>query len=519
MPKIKKAPCPLKTAVAYARYSSAGQRDVSIDQQLADIRAFADREGYTLIHEYADRAKSGYKNTSARAEFQAMMAAAASGSFDTVIAWKVDRFGRNRRDSAIYKGQLQDHGVRVIYAMEPIPTGAAGVLTEGMLESIAEWYSRNLSENVNRGLRDNAQKCIMNGSGVYGYRRGKDGRFELDPDQAAVVRRIFAKYQAGYSSAAIAADLNASGLKTSRGGRWSFSTVLRIVSNERYTGTYIWADVRIPGGMPAIISRPDWERAQAMREKTGRHIEQSPMDFLLTGKVFCGRCGKPMVGDSGKSHTGTVHYYYTCTGRKTKSGGRRTCDKKSVRKTDLEETVLNFIYDHCLTGPERERIADAVIAAQADYDKTSPRAALEKELKSTEKKISNINDAIESGIWNTSTALRLKSLEESAESLRRSILELDFSRSQLLDRDRILFFLSRMSKYDRNNPDRRRQLIATFINSVFVFDDHYKIVINAVEGTTTLKLSDISPGSDSIATGLPDNTQPNLPVVVYTVAV
>ena len=97
--------CPPKTAVAYARYSSAGQRDVSIEQQLADIRAFAKREGYTLVHEYADHARSGFKNTSARTAFQSMMAAAESGTFDTVLAWKVDRFGRNREDSAIYKGK------------------------------------------------------------------------------------------------------------------------------------------------------------------------------------------------------------------------------------------------------------------------------------------------------------------------------------------------------------------------------------------------------------------------------
>ena len=98
--------CAPRTAVAYARYSSAGQRDVSIEQQLADIRAFAVREGYTLVHEDADHARSGFKNASARTAFQSMMAAAETGTFDTVLAWKVDRFGRNREDSAIYKGKL-----------------------------------------------------------------------------------------------------------------------------------------------------------------------------------------------------------------------------------------------------------------------------------------------------------------------------------------------------------------------------------------------------------------------------
>ena len=167
MTKKSKTPsCSPRTAVAYARYSSAGQRDVSIDQQLADIRAFAKREGYTIVHEYADHARSGFKNTSSRTAFQSMIAAASEGSYDTIIAWKVDRFGRNREDSAIYKGKLRRFGVRVIYAMEPIPEGSAGVLLEGMLEATAEWYSRQLSENVTRGMTDNANKCLYNGTRV-----------------------------------------------------------------------------------------------------------------------------------------------------------------------------------------------------------------------------------------------------------------------------------------------------------------------------------------------------------------
>ena len=150
--------------MAYARYSSAGQRDVSIEQQLADIRAFASREGYTIVHEYADHARSGFKDVTARTAFQSMIAAAEGGGYDTIIAWKVDRFGRNREDSAIYKGKLRRFGVRVLYAMEPIPEGSAGVLLEGMLEATAEWYSRQLSENVTRGMTDNAHRCLYNGT-------------------------------------------------------------------------------------------------------------------------------------------------------------------------------------------------------------------------------------------------------------------------------------------------------------------------------------------------------------------
>ena len=516
--KKKKPSCPPKTAVIYARYSSASQRDVSIEQQIADIRHFAEREGYTIVHEYADRAKSGFKNISSRIEFRAMLAAAADGGFDTVIAWKVDRFGRNRRESALYKGQLRDCGVSVIYAMEPIPMGAAGVLTEGMLESIAEWYSRNLAENVSRGMRDNALRGLSNGARILGYKRGPDGRYVIDPDNAAVVRRIFERYNEGFSAAYIAKELDAAGLKTAFGSHFTPTHVLRIIENERYTGVYIWNDIRIEGAMPVIIDTTTFERAQQMRTKTGRHIESSPADFILTGKVFCGLCGRPMVGDSGTSKTGAAHYYYTCTGHKVRGGAVRTCSKKSVRKDELEKDVISFVYDRCLTGPEREKIADAIITAQTEYDKSSPRAAMEAELKETEKKISNINDAIENGIWNSSTSVRLKSLEDSAEALRTSLAELNFSRSQLLDRERILFFLDQMTKYDRDDPIRRKQLIQTFINAVFVYDDKYKIVINAVEGNSTVALSDLPPdSSDSVTDGVLIVTHPNLRIIIYTI--
>ena len=523
MPKTKKTACRPKTAVAYARYSSAGQRDVSIEQQLRDIRAFADREGYTLVHEYADHAKSGFHNTAARADFLAMLAAASSGQFDTVIVWKVDRFGRNREEAAIFKSQLSRSGVSVLYAMEPIPAGAAGVLTEGMLEAIAEWYSRNLSENVTRGHRDNAMKCISNGCPIFGYRRGPDGRYILQREEAAAVRSIFTRYAQGFSAAAIAADLNASGMKTVRGCAFSPQAIIRIISNERYVGTYIWSDIRVPGGMPAIVTSKEWEAAQRMKEKTGRHVEQGQTDFLLTGKAFCGHCGAAMIGDSGTSKNGATHYYYTCQGHKSRKG----CRKRSLRKEYLEETVLRFIVDQCLTGPEREKIADAIIEAQKQQEKKSPLASMEKELHETQKKIDNVNRAIESGIWNSSTAVRLKSLEDAAADLILSIDKLKFSQSQLLTRDRLLFFLDKMAHYDLSSPARRKQLIDTFLNAVYVFDDYAHVVINCVEGNATITLADLNdldlpPApwcSDSVTDGAPFVTHPNTRMVIYTIAV
>ena len=516
--------CSPRTAVAYARYSSAGQRDVSIEQQLADIRAFARREGFTLVHEYADHARSGFKNTSSRTSFQAMMSAAESGSFDTVLCWKVDRFGRNREESALFKGRLRRFGVKVLYAMEPIPEGSAGVLLEGMLEATAEWYSRQLSENVTRGMTDNAHRCLYNGTKILGYCRGPDGRYAVQPEEAAVVRNIFALYSSGYSVARICRTLNSQGVRTSRGKNFAPEGLMRILRNERYTGIYIWGDVRVPDGMPAIIDRKTFEEAQRMKAKTGRHIEQNAVDYLLTGKAFCGHCGAAMIGDSGTSKDGTRHFYYSCQAHKAKKG----CPKKSIRKDRLESAVIDFVLDVVLSDAEIEKTADAVMKLQADEMKSSPLASLESEYAETLKQIDNINNAIAAGIWNSSTSAKLKVLEDTAENLRISVETLRYSQSQLLDRDRVIFFLHRFMKGDRNDPLLRRHIIETFINAVYVFDDHLKIVINNVEGNRRFPLEDLpadpdpDPGpecSDCVSSGVPDVSHPNTRITIYRIAI
>lgn len=518
MKKTSVPSCSPRTAVAYARYSSAGQRDVSIEQQLADIRAFAAREGYTIVHEYADHARSGFKDISARTQFQSMIAAAETGSYDTIIAWKVDRFGRNREDSAIYKGKLRRYGVRVLYAMEPIPEGSAGVLLEGMLEATAEWYSRQLSENVTRGMTDNAYKCLYNGTRILGYTRGADGRYAIQPDEAAVVRQIFDCYRSGISAARICRQLNDHGLRTSRGKKFQPESLMRILTNKRYTGVYIWGSIEVPGGMPAIVKKSVFEEAQRMRGKTARHVEQGAIDYLLTGKAICGHCGAAMIGDSGTSKSGTRHYYYSCQAHKARKG----CSKKSVSKDRLESSVIDFVLDHVLADDQIEKTADAVMALQAEEMKHSPLAAMETEYAKILKQIDNINDAIAAGIWNASTSARLKALEDQAEDLRVSVETLRYSQAQLLDRDRVIFFLHRFTKGDRQDPLLRRHIIETFVNAVYVYDDHLRLVINNVEGNQRFPLENLpedSPGSDNVTDGVPSVIHPNTRITIYRIAV
>ena len=516
MKKTAAPSCPPRTAVAYARYSSAGQRDVSIEQQLSDIRAFALREGYTIIHEYADHARSGFKNAAARTAFQSMMASADSGNYDTVICWKVDRFGRNREESALFKGRLRRFGVKVLYAMEPIPEGSAGVLLEGMLESTAEWYSRQLSENVLRGMSDNANKCLYNGSHTLGYTNLPDGRIVIQPEEAALVRNIFQMYCSGLSAQAISNQLAARGIHTKYGNPYAPQSIIRIIGNDRYIGVYRWGSIEVPDGIPPIIDKAVFEEANRMKKKKSYSREYGVIDFLLTGKLFCGLCGSVMYGNSGTSKNGKRKYYYECSRRKKS----KDCTKKMVKKDWIENTVIDFILDYVLSDDQIEKTAAAVMKLQAEEATVSPLGSMEAEYAEVLKQIDNINNAIAAGIWNASTSQKLKTLEDSAETLRFSINSLKYSQEQLLDHDRVIFFLHQFTKGDRNDPLLRRHIIETFVNSVYLWDDHIDVVTNNYENNERYKLECFpSKCSDNDIAGVPAVLHPNTKVTVFRIAI
>ena len=156
-------------AVIYARYSSDRQREESIEGQLRVCEDYAKRNGMTILHVYADRALSGRSDQ--RPEFQMMIQAAATQAFDTVLVYKLNRFARNRYDSAKYKHKLKKYGVKVVSAMENIADDPSGILLESVIEGMAEYYSAELAENVMRGMTENALECKWPGGTVpLGYK-------------------------------------------------------------------------------------------------------------------------------------------------------------------------------------------------------------------------------------------------------------------------------------------------------------------------------------------------------------
>lgn len=478
-----------RLAVSYARYSSGSQRDVSIEQQHRDNRAFAEREGLTIVAEYSDHARSGYKDTERRLEFNKMIRAAESGTFGVIIAWKVDRFARNREDAAIYKGRLRRHGVRVLYTMEPIPEGSAGILLESMLEATAEWYSASLSENIRRGLASNARQRLHNGRRIYGYSVDSSGHFVPDPATAPIVRQIFAAYQAGRSFQRIADELNRQGIPAPRSNLWRVETIRRMLSSVAYLGIYEYKEIRQENAFPPLVSSETFEKVASLMKQQHKPRARGSVDFALTGLLFCGHCGAAMCGDSGTGKSGARHYYYSCPHKKRRP---RTCDKKSVQKDVIENAVVDYLLDHVLTPAVLDQLADAILAEQSRQPHDDPAAAIEHDLAATRRKIANINNAIADGIYTASTLQLLQDLEAAAARLEDSLAAAQFSAAQLLTRNRILFWFDRFRAIDRRDPAAVARLLRIFVNAVYLYDDHFLLLVNASDQEHAVPFSALS---------------------------
>lgn len=461
------------TAAIYARYSSHSQNDASIEQQVEECEAFAKSNNLTVVAIYPDRHLTG--RTDQRPEFHRMIHDAKAHKFKYIITWKVDRFARSREDAAIYKGRLRRDGVRVLYAKESIPDGSAGVLLEGMLETTAEWYSVALSENVTRGMRSNAMECKVNNGGLpLGYCKGEDGKYKVVPDEAEIVREIFKKVSEGVSFVEISGSLNGRGIKTSRGGKWNKNSFRAMLKNERYIGVYEFGDIRIEDGVPPIVDKALFAKVKRMLETKpnpqGRHRVNS--DYILTGKLFCGKCGSPMVGVAGTSKTGKLHNYYVCQNRRT----AHACDKKNVQRDYIEREVINDVRTYILQDNVIEWIADSVIAYQDGGYEEDRKKALQRELGDVEKSIKNLIKAIEAGIITESTKDRLNELEEQRARLKEDAL-IQSSRHKAT-REEIIFWLESLRDGDVEDKAYQTRLIDTFIKAIYLYDDKLKIVFS-----------------------------------------
>ena len=218
-------------AVIYARYSSDSQTENSIEGQLRECKEYAEKNNITIHSSYIDRALSA--KTDNRPEFQRMIKDSAKRLFDIIIVWKLDRFARNRYDSAHYKSVLRKNGVKVISATEAIAEDSTGILLESLLEGYAEFYSAELSEKVGRGMTENALKCKFNGGTIpFGFIIDSEQHFQVDPAAAPVVLEAFTRYDKGSTMQELVNLFNERGLRSARGGKFSLNIINRLLKND-----------------------------------------------------------------------------------------------------------------------------------------------------------------------------------------------------------------------------------------------------------------------------------------------
>lgn len=484
-----------KIAVIYARYSSDNQSEASIEQQVDECQEYAMLNGLTVSEIYADRAISG--RIDSRAEFQRMIHDAERGKFQIVIAYKSSRLARNMMNALSFESKMKACHVQVICIKEEFGDNPTGRFMMRNMMNINQWYSENLAEDVIRGMTNKAKKCEVNGQIPFGYRKGEDNHFAIREDQAEIVREIYQRVADGELYVDIANDLNARGIKTKTGGTWGKTSFDRILRNEMYIGTYRWRDIVVEDGMPAILDKDLFYRVQEkvshIRAVKGRHNGQA--DYMLTGRLFCGHCKKPMIGISGRSQNGDTHYYYVCQG-KLKKG----CTKRNVRKDFLEEYVFLLLKKYLLT----DEVIDWMVAQYMDYQQeTFEFKKLEsdrKRIKEIDKELENIIKAIKAGIFSQTLQKEMSDLEGERAAL---ALDVQMRDKQLtyFSEDRVRYFFETFRDTNIQNTKFKKQLIRQFIKRIELYDNEIRIAFEGFDSNDTITyeiLDGISDPSDSL---------------------
>lgn len=471
--------------VIYARYSSEKQNEQSIEGQLRCCYEYAARRGFRVVGEYIDKALSGTK-AETRPEFQRLIADSRKRQFKFVLVWKLDRFARNRYDSAIYKNELKKSGVRVVSVTEGVGDGNESVILEAILEAMAEEYSRQLSQNVRRGLHETALKGNSVGGRLpLGY-RVENKKLVIDEHEAEIVRYIFKEYAAGVGKKEIVRAMNARGWRTRQGASFTMNALGRTLSNKKYIGIYTYnSEIQIEGGCPAIVDEDMFNKVSRIVEKTKKspaHNKTREEDYILSGKLFCGYCGAPMVGESGKSKSGTVYHYYAC-GKRKKS---RSCHKKNEKKGFIEWYIVEQVVEYVLTPSRIDLIAERVVEEYNKGFNSSGVKALEAELREIDR---DLDKLIESLIKTDSKAALAKINERiAAQEARKETCELELAKLKIaasisITQDEVKAWLRQFCTGDTlNDEDFRRRIIDVFINSIYLYDDKVVMYFNIRDG-------------------------------------
>ena len=399
-----------------------------------------------------------------------------------------------QRGNCLNKYHLKKNGVKIYYVAEAIPDTPEGIILDAVIEGMAAYYSEQLSQNVRRGMKTSAQKGrYTGGTCPLGYTITADKKYEVDPKYAPVVRDIFQLYSEGKTITEIVKILNDKGLRTSRGHAFTHNSLRTVLKNKKYIGTYEYnGEVSIENSVPPIVDVDVFNKVQdllAFNHKAGAH-KKAKVDYILFGKIFCGKCGAGMTGICGTSKQKVKHHYYICSAKK-----KKLCSKRAVRQDWIETLVLK----HLLRLVRNEELLEFIAENTYQYflaqnTDTTYTKSLQKALDETDRAINNLLRAIEAGIFNESTKDRMNELEEQKKDLRVALAAAKLKEDLALKKEHIVFFLHQFAGMDYSDIDCQKRLIKTFLNSVFVYDDKVVLTFNYSGDDRTITLHEIDGG-------------------------
>lgn len=475
-------------AAIYARYSSDNQDIASIDAQVRAIKEYCEKLNYNVVTIYIDEAETA--TTDDRPQFLKMIEDSSKGLFDLLVVHKLDRFARNRYDSAFYKRQLKNNNVKVLSVLERLDDSPESIILESVLEGMAEYFSVNLARETMKGLKENAHKAMhCGGKPALGYDI-IDKKYVINENEAEIIRFIFNSYANRIGYKQIASECNNRGYKSKLGKPIAVNSLHDILKNEKYAGIYVFNKyskgtttkmkaeseiIRIPGGVPAIIDLDMFNMVQ-MRLKDNKHnaTNKAKHNYLLTGKLICGDCGARMIGHTAISKAGKEYSSYYCGNRyRTK-----TCKMKPVGCNFIENDVINTLRYKIFNDKKIKSVSQDILREHEITKKqfNSDLKLLEKQLKEIDNNINNMVEAISNGMYHQTMKNKMDELEENKQSIGKMIFNIRINES--------------INKYDINSirkrlfedkalleskePDKQRHVINVYVESVIMYNDHSK---------------------------------------------
>jgi site-specific DNA recombinase len=409
--------------------------------------------------------------------------------FDVVVVHKYDRFARNRYDSAHYKRKLKVNGVRVESVLEQLDNSPESVILESVLEGMAEYYSKNLAREVMKGMHENADKGIHTGGRPpYGLKINKDTlMYEIDEKCYRAVQIYFEGIRDNISLSEIAKSLNKQGFRTQDGKEFSKNSFFGWARNRKYIGDYVWnvssskdAEGRRNGSkkksiedqiikkgiIPQIIDHDLFKEVNQMMElrKSKPGKMKANINYLLTGKVFCGQCGSPYNGNSyrnSKSKENTLLSYYRCSEK---------CKNARIRKDNLEGVVIEQLEKQCFSEEGMKEIAESVnkLYQEKKKDYESNADPIKKKIKEIEKSVDNWINALGMGI----KGLEAKIIEgqNKIEFLQKELFKIKaIQNHNILNTEDIykVLKIKKDSLYSKNELERKK-VLEEYVNRITV---------------------------------------------------